>query len=93
MPKIFFDVLRWSGTILALFVVLLESGADPAELFTGSAVLTAVMGFALKDTLGNVFAGLAIHAEQPFELGDWIQYDTNQRTLEKLQKSTGEQRK
>ena len=84
MPKIFFDVLRWSGTILALFVVLLESGADPAELFTGSAVLTAVMGFALKDTLGNVFAGLAIHAEQPFELGDWIQYDTNQAHIGKV---------
>jgi CRP-like cAMP-binding protein len=36
-----------------------------------------VLGFALKDTLGNVFAGLAIHAERPFEVGDWIQYDAN----------------
>jgi len=40
-------------------------------------VVTAVLGFALKDTLGNVFAGLAIHAEHPFEIGDWIQYDDN----------------
>jgi len=39
--------------------------------------LTAVLGFALRDTLGNVAAGLAIHAENPFELNDWIQYDTH----------------
>jgi CRP-like cAMP-binding protein len=34
-----------------------------------------VLGFALKDTLGNLFAGIAIQAQQPFEIGDWIQFD------------------
>ena len=54
---------------------LYDAGIAAGDLFTGSAVVTAVLGFALKDTLGNVFAGLAIHAEHPFEVGDWIQYD------------------
>jgi len=77
IPRIFLDVLRLVTIVAALITILFEAGVRAENLFTGSAVLTAVLGFALKDTLGNVFAGLAIHAEQPFELGDWIQYDTN----------------
>ncbi|NCY02722.1 MAG: hypothetical protein EBX36_07360 [Planctomycetia bacterium] len=76
MPRIFLDVLRLLTIAAALVAILFEAGVRAENLFTGSAVLTAVLGFALKDTLGNVFAGLAIHAEHPFEIGDWIQYDT-----------------
>ena len=75
MPKIFIDILRCLLLAVALLVVLWDAGIDAGELVTGSALVTAVLGFALKDTLGNVFAGLAIHAEHPFEIGDWIQYD------------------
>ncbi|NQW48690.1 MAG: mechanosensitive ion channel, partial [Planctomycetes bacterium] len=75
MPRIFLDVLRLVTIAAALIAILFESGVRADNLFTGSAVLTAVIGFAMKDTLGNVFAGLAIHAERPFELDDWIQYD------------------
>jgi len=77
IPKIFLDVLRWLTFAAALLIVLWEAGINAGELLTGSALITAAFGFALKDTLGNVFAGLAIHAEHPFEIGDWIQYDTN----------------
>jgi small-conductance mechanosensitive channel len=77
LPRIFLDVLRWLMVGAALVAILYQGGVTPGSLFTGSAVVTAVLGFALKDTLGNVFAGLAIHAEHPFEIGDWIQYDDN----------------
>ncbi|NDC64505.1 MAG: hypothetical protein EBZ59_11105 [Planctomycetia bacterium] len=77
IERIFLDVLRWLMVASALLAILFEAGVRAENLFTGSAVVTAVLGFALKDTLGNVFAGLAIHAEHPFELGDWIQYDAN----------------
>lgn len=78
MPKIFLDILLWLMLALALLIVLWDAGINAGELVTGSALITAVVGFALKDTLGNVIAGLAIHAEHPFEIGDWIQYDTIQ---------------
>jgi len=84
MPRIFLDVLRIATVLAALVTVLFEAGVKADSLFTGSAVLTAVLGFALKDTLGNVFAGLAIHAERPFELDDWIQYDTNPAHIGKV---------
>ena len=83
-PRIFLDVFRWVLFATAFVAVLYESGVNAGNLFTGSALVTASLGFALKDTLGNVFSGLAIHAEHPFELGDWIQYDQNQAHIGKV---------
>src|SRR3982751_3333080 len=42
------------------------------KLLTTSAVSAVVIGFALQDTLGNAFAGLAIQSEKPFRVGHWI---------------------
>jgi len=83
-PRIFLDVFRWMLFAAALVAVLYESGVNAGNLVTGSALVTAALGFALKDTLGNVFSGLAIHAERPFEVGDWIQYDQNQAHIGKV---------
>jgi len=43
------------------------------QLLTTSAVGAVVVGFALQDTLGNLFAGLAIQIEKPFRVGHWVQ--------------------
>jgi small-conductance mechanosensitive channel/CRP-like cAMP-binding protein len=37
---------------------------------TGGAVLAAVIGLALQDTLGNLFSGIALHMEGAFDVGD-----------------------
>jgi small-conductance mechanosensitive channel/CRP-like cAMP-binding protein len=80
LPKIFLDIAHGVVYIVAFLMALGSAGVRPAELFAGSALLTAVIGLSLRDTLGNLFAGLAIQAQRPFELGDWIQFnqDTNQ---------------
>jgi small-conductance mechanosensitive channel/CRP-like cAMP-binding protein len=43
-----------------------------APLFTGSAILGIVVGLALQDTLGNLFAGIALQADAAFQVGDVI---------------------
>jgi CRP-like cAMP-binding protein len=43
------------------------------QLLTTSAVGAVVVGFALQETLGNAFAGLAIQSERPFRVGHWVQ--------------------
>lgn len=42
------------------------------NVLTGSAIVAAIIGFALQETLGNAFAGIAIQIERPFRVGDWI---------------------
>ena len=44
-----------------------------APLFTGSTIIGIVVGLALQDTLGNLFSGIALQADQPFQVGDVIQ--------------------
>ncbi len=43
-----------------------------------SAVGAVVLGFALQDTLGNAFSGLAIQSEKPFNIGHWITVGGNE---------------
>jgi small-conductance mechanosensitive channel/CRP-like cAMP-binding protein len=47
-------------------------GTDLSTLFAGSTIIGVVIGLALQDTLGNLFAGIAMQADQPFQLGDVI---------------------
>ena len=43
---------------------------DIKTALTGGAVLAAVIGLALQDTLGNLFSGIALHMEGAFDVGD-----------------------
>lgn len=78
LPKIVRDVLQAVIYVFMALVVLRAAGVEPGSLLTTSALLTAVIGLSLQDTLGNLFAGLAIQAQRPFGVGDWIQFDPNE---------------
>src|SRR5688572_24006848 len=60
--------------IVAFFIIFQSQypGVQLAPLFTGSTIIGIVVGLALQDTLGNLFAGLALQADQPFQVGDVI---------------------
>jgi small-conductance mechanosensitive channel len=45
---------------------------DVGSILTSSAILTAVVGFSMQDTIGSLFSGLLIQTEKPFRIGDWI---------------------
>jgi small-conductance mechanosensitive channel/CRP-like cAMP-binding protein len=74
-PKIVRDIAEGLLVIVALLVTLRTAGVDPSSLLTTSALLTAIVGLSLQDTLGNLFAGLSLQAQQPFNVGEWIQLD------------------
>lgn len=42
-------------------------------LVATSAILSVVLGLALQDTLGNLFAGISLQIDKPFEIDDWIE--------------------
>ena len=48
-------------------------------LFTTSAIFGVILGLALQDTLGNLFAGISLHADNPFEVGDVISFGPQQQ--------------
>jgi CRP-like cAMP-binding protein len=54
------------------------------QLLTTSAVGAVVIGFALQDTLGNLFAGLAIQIEKPFRVGQWVQFGDREGQVQEI---------
>ena len=59
--------------VAILFNVILPDVSLGAVLTT-SAIITAVIGLALQDTLGNLFAGLALHLEKTVQVGDMVRH-------------------
>ncbi len=51
-------------------------GVRWAPLLATSAIVSVVLGLALQDTLGNLFAGVALQFDKPYEIGDWIEVHT-----------------
>ena len=65
-PTIVQDALVIGLFAVAAFFILQD------RVFATAAAATVVVGFALQDTLGNLFAGLAIQIEKPFRVGHWV---------------------
>jgi small-conductance mechanosensitive channel len=70
-------LLREIVTIVAFAVLLTWAisaifDAKVTAFLAGGTVVAAVLGLALQETLGNLFAGIALHLEDSFEVGDVI---------------------
>jgi small-conductance mechanosensitive channel len=75
-------VLSIIVSIVAFFIIFQSQypNVQLAPLFTGSTILGIVVGLALQDTLGNLFAGIALQADQPFQIGDIVNIQNNRWT-------------
>ncbi len=72
VPKIVQDVIVAGSSLVAIFLLASRAGLNLSGLIATSAVLTAVIGLAFQDTLGNIVGGLAIELDDSVSLGDWI---------------------
>lgn len=84
IPRIFRDIIQVSLYFLVLLITARTAGVELSSLLAGSALITAVIGLSLQDTLGNVFAGLSIQAQRPFEVGDFVQLADSNEPLGKV---------
>ena len=66
------------GAGFALFAVW---GINPAPWFASAGVVGIAVGFAARDTLANLFAGIFIIADTPYKLGDFVTLDSGERGL------------
>lgn len=75
VPVVLRDIVKWLLFAVAVFVILrmLFPDIDFSVLAVSSIVVGYILGNASQDTLGNLFAGLALNTESPFSIGDWVQ--------------------
>ena len=76
VPKLLLDLLRLILVVLGGSIVLSKVwGMDLTSLATALGVGSIVIGLALQEPLGNVFAGLMLLFEHPVSVGDWIEVE------------------
>ncbi|MBL7557980.1 MAG: mechanosensitive ion channel family protein [Bdellovibrionaceae bacterium] len=64
-------------------------GVQLAPLLATSAAFSIILGLALQDTLGNLFAGIAMQVDKTFEIGDWVEVvQGSQKTVGKVKELT-----
>jgi len=55
--------------------LLSGAGLELSSLVTSTAVVTAVLAFAMQDTLGNILSGLALQLDKSICIGDWLEFE------------------
>jgi small-conductance mechanosensitive channel/CRP-like cAMP-binding protein len=73
VPRIVQDVVAAGAFLVGGLFLLSAWGVNLGGLIATSAVLTAVIGFSLQDTLGNLMGGMTLQMEKSVRPGDWIQ--------------------
>ncbi|MFP4218452.1 MAG: mechanosensitive ion channel family protein [Salinarchaeum sp.] len=54
------------------------------SLATIAAAATLAIGFAMQDVIKNFVAGVFVFIEEPFRIGDWIEWDDHAGTVEDI---------
>jgi len=70
--RVLLSIILYSIFLMLIYKVVLDEKGGGFELIATSTVVSVIIGLALQDTLGNFFAGLSIHIEQPFHILDAI---------------------
>ena len=73
-PSLMRDIFSLVAYVISIAIILRFFFPDISfgALLSGSALLGVILGLALQDTLGNLFAGVSLHADKPFQVGDVI---------------------
>lgn len=73
VDQLLVDIVKFS--ILAALIAFSVKSVfqiDFGALLTSSAILTAVVGFSMQDSIGSFVSGILIQVEKPFWIGHWI---------------------
>lgn len=59
--------------VLAGWIFTSLFGIQVGPLLATSAAFSIILGLALQDTLGNLFAGISLQLDNVFEIGNWVE--------------------
>lgn len=81
------SLVKWGMILLGvmLAVTIVAPSVKPADILAGLGVGSVAIGFAFKDILQNMLAGILILLRQPFEIGDQIVSGGHEGTVEKIE--------
>ena len=74
VPVVVRDIGRWALSLVVLVVLIryFFEGVNLDVLAVSSIVAGYILGNATKDSLGNLFSGIELNTDRPFNIGDWV---------------------
>ena len=84
MLKFILKSIRALVYIVAGFMIITDLGFNLNGLVAGLGVGSVVITLAAQDTAKNLFGGLVIFLDKPFVVGDWIEVDKYEGTVEDI---------
>lgn len=74
VPLLLVDLFTLGASLFGLGALLHSVFlVEVTSLLATSALASVVLGLAMQDTLGHLFAGISLQLDRPFRLGDWIE--------------------
>jgi len=67
--------------IISFWSISTLFGVQLTPLLATSAAFSVILGFALQDTLGNLFAGISLQIDKTFEIDDWLEIQNGNQKI------------
>ena len=77
-------IIRAVIYIIAGFIIITVLGVNLNGLVAGLGIGGVIFTLAAQDTAKNLFAGVIVFLDKPFIVGDWIEVDTFEGTVEDI---------
>ena len=75
--------------VLLMWVAASIFTIELTPLLATSAAFSVILGLALQDTLGNLFAGISLQVDRAFDIGDWVEITSGvQKTVGQVKEIT-----
>lgn len=84
-PRLLSELISASlFTIATIVGIALLLGRPTGGILASSGLIIAILGFAIRNVLADVLAGIALGLEAPYRIGDWVRFDseTSGRVIE-----------
>jgi small-conductance mechanosensitive channel len=75
IPGLLRGVIYGVCLLVAGIIFVWQLGYSLTGIWVSTGLATALIGFALQQTLGDFFSGIALSLERSFRIGDWLQME------------------
>lgn len=76
---LFANLARLTILAAAIYLLFVTWEINVSAWLASAGIVGLAVGFAAKDTLANLFSGIFILADSPYQVGDYINLDTGER--------------
>lgn len=78
------NFIAWFIWIIGVLMILSNVGFNISSLLLGLGVGGVAIGFALKETVENLFGTISIYMEHLFDVGDYVVFGSNKGTVKDI---------